>query len=579
MRRGPVVVSVVLAVLVLGPALAPGYVLSYDMVFVPQWDLTRDLVGLGDGLPRSVPVDAVVALLTTVLPGDVLQKVVLLGTLVLAGVGAGRLAAAVAPDDRAAVTGTVAAAVYVWNPYLAERLVLGHWALLVGYAVLPWLVSAAAAARGGRRRDVALVVVLLGICALTPTGGLLGGLVAGCVLLGRWRPFAVVAACWVVLDAPWWLPGLMHGGPGGTGAEAGVQLFAARSEGALGTLGTMLGLGGVWNGDVVPDSRQSAWGVLATVALLVLAGAGAPVLRRAWPGAAVRGLVLAAATGLLLALLGVLPVVRDGLATLVREVPAAGLLRDGQKWLAPWALLLALAAGAGAARAAAAVRDRALRRLVPVAAVVLVVALLPDLAWGAAGRLEAVSYPRAWARAREVVAAGPSGDVLVLPWGAFRAFGWNDSRTVLDPAGRYFPGSVVVDDTLVVGEQAVPGEGPRAAAARAALDRPDAGRRLRALGIGWVLVHRDQPGPALPVPAGRTAYRGTGLTLVRLPGPVTARSSPDGAGLVLGADALALLVLLGAGLLAVRRGEPRRDGLPIGTVPPEAGGRSTGGDS
>ena len=38
-----------------------GFVLSYDMVFVPRLDLTRDALGLGSALPRAVPVDAVAA--------------------------------------------------------------------------------------------------------------------------------------------------------------------------------------------------------------------------------------------------------------------------------------------------------------------------------------------------------------------------------------------------------------------------------------------------------------------------------------------------------------------------------------
>ena len=50
--------SLVLATLMLGPALAPGYVLSYDMVWVPDLALRPDFWGLGSGLPRAVPSDA-----------------------------------------------------------------------------------------------------------------------------------------------------------------------------------------------------------------------------------------------------------------------------------------------------------------------------------------------------------------------------------------------------------------------------------------------------------------------------------------------------------------------------------------
>ncbi|MER6939728.1 hypothetical protein ABT284_18500, partial [Nocardioides sp. NPDC000441] len=90
-RAAPTVWAGVLAVLMLGPALGAGFVLSYDMVWVPDLALTRDVLGLGSGLPRAVPSDAVVAVLDEVVPGLVLQKLVLIGALVLAGAGAAEL--------------------------------------------------------------------------------------------------------------------------------------------------------------------------------------------------------------------------------------------------------------------------------------------------------------------------------------------------------------------------------------------------------------------------------------------------------------------------------------------------------
>ena len=36
-----------------------------------------------------------------------------------------------------------AVTLYGWNALVAERLLMGAWPLLVGYAVLPWLLAAA----------------------------------------------------------------------------------------------------------------------------------------------------------------------------------------------------------------------------------------------------------------------------------------------------------------------------------------------------------------------------------------------------------------------------------------------------
>ena len=134
-----------LALLMLGPALAPGYVLSYDMVWVPDLALRPDFLGLGSALPRAVPSDAVVAVADEVVPGMLLQKAVLVGALVAAGLGAARLVGG------SLVTELVACSIAVWNPFVVERLVIGHWPVLLGYAVLPWLFVVGRTVRGEGR--------------------------------------------------------------------------------------------------------------------------------------------------------------------------------------------------------------------------------------------------------------------------------------------------------------------------------------------------------------------------------------------------------------------------------------------
>ena len=134
----PLLWSALLSVLMLGGALGPGHVLSYDMVWVPDLRLGADAIGLGTALPRAVPSDAVVGVFDEALGGVVLQKLVLLLPLVAAGSGA---AALVGPG---AVARLVAVSVAIWNPFVVERLAIGHWPVLVGYGVLPWVLLAGA---------------------------------------------------------------------------------------------------------------------------------------------------------------------------------------------------------------------------------------------------------------------------------------------------------------------------------------------------------------------------------------------------------------------------------------------------
>ncbi|WP_236565398.1 MULTISPECIES: hypothetical protein [Nocardia] len=129
------------ALLVTGPLAAPGYLLLRDAVSTPRSYPTDSALGLGDAAPRAVPQDALLAVLSAFVDGGVLVKAILIVALWAAAYGAATLArvllrASLGPQ-------LVAATVALWNPYVAERLLQGHWSLLAGYAALPWTALAA----------------------------------------------------------------------------------------------------------------------------------------------------------------------------------------------------------------------------------------------------------------------------------------------------------------------------------------------------------------------------------------------------------------------------------------------------
>jgi hypothetical protein len=406
--------------------------------------------------------------------------VVLAAIVLLAAIGAGRLV----PAGRL-LTRMVAAVGYAWTPYLAERLLIGQWGLLLAYAALPWLIAAALRLRDGNRRALLGVLGFGALAAVTPTGGLIA-LAAVVVLAPVGRPAWSAGAVGGValLNAPWAIAGLLTGADGRSD-PAGVAAFAARGTDWTGPLGALAGTGGIWNAQATLPSRTSPLAAVGTLLLLALAGYGWHLLRRRRAELAIRLAVLAAG-GFLLAVLAVLPGVAGGLEWLVAHVPGAGVLRDGQKFLIPYALLLCLCAALGA--------ERLGRRPVLIGALLLPVVLLPDLAGGGFGRLRPVSYPADFA----VVAAridGEPGAVVSLPFAAYRTYPWNDGRTVLDPLPRYVDADVLVDDRLIVGDRVVRGEDRRAEAVREALA---GGRPLSGLGVRWVVVQRVVGGAGIP---------------------------------------------------------------------------------
>jgi len=564
------------AVAILGPVFGRGFVLVYDMVFTPHQPLLPESVGLASGLPRAVPADAVVAILGAVIPGELLQKLILAATVFAAAWGAGRLV----PTAYLGVR-VVAAIGYAWNAYLAERLFLGHWTLLVGYASLPWVFAAGLRMRRGEARVWPALVLACAAAALAPSGGLLA--TGAALAAAGWRKAGPIIAVNLVLNAPWLVPGALH--PGRALSDpAAVDAFRVRAEGPGGPLASVLSLGGIWNSAVVPAGRTGPLVPLAALVLTAAAAYGAIELRHRWkpaqpglssgagghwkpaqpgppsgaggrsnPARALLGLALG---GVLVALAGTAPGTGAVLRWAVAHVPGAGLLRDGQKWTAWWALLAAL----GLALAAEAIATRS-RFGVLVGAALLPIALLPDLAWGGLGRLEPVRYPPDWAQVRTAL-SDSENDVLVLPFQPYRRFAWNDQRPQLDPAPRWLPNGAVTDDTLRVGNTVIRGESPRADRLRIALAEHTS---LAAQGIGWVLVERGTPGEVDPALLRdlENVYSGQWLALYRVPGkPAEPRGNVPSAAAVITADLTAKNLIVAALITIVSA--PLRRRLPIG---------------
>ncbi|MEV0718606.1 hypothetical protein [Asanoa sp. NPDC050611] len=539
---------------VLAPLVAPGYVLRYDMVFVPRQPLSWEMLAPADALPRAVPLDALVSLANLAVPGWLLQRFVLVAIVYLAALGMARLV----PTERT-LTRVVGALAYAWTPFLAERLLLGQWGLLLAYAALPWLVAAVRDVRAGRPGGLARLVVAAAPAAVTPTGGLIA-LATVLVLLpggfAGWRRSTALGVGGVAaLCAPWVVAALTSAA-GGRSDPEGVAAFAARAENWSGTIGALAGTGGIWNAQTVPGSRGSALVPIATLALLAVCAVGFHALRRRWPGDAVR-LAWLAAGAFVVALAGTGPG-EPVLGWLVTSVPGAGLLRDGQKFLIPYAALVAVTFAVGAealARALAGRLDANAGRVVLVAAALLPVAILPDLAVGAAGQLRPVRYPADWAAVSARVAAAP-GEVLSLPFEGYQRYRWNRGQVVRDPAPRYLDAPVLMNDALRVGTVTVDGENPRAARVRAALD---AGEPVAGSGVRWVLV-RTEPGVELPanVLSGlRPVYAGEYLALWENPGITAASPGPGRRWPAVVAHVLAgLVVIIGAFVVLRGRREP-----------------------
>lgn len=481
-----------LTLAVSAPLLAPGYLLLRDAVSTPRSYLSDAALGLTQAAPRALPQDFALAVLTPVVDGGLLVKGLLIAGLFLAGLGAARLAAALLPETGRSGQ-LVATTLAVWNPYVAERLLQGHWSLLVGYGCLPWVAAAAVRLRtcAPGPSDWVAVVFWMALAGLTPTGLLLAAVVAlTCVSVPGNGAARLRCAAWIfgaaaLAAAPWLVaPALSNALP----SSPGLAPFAARAEPGLGTLGSLAGLGGIWNAEAVPHSRTTAFALLATVLLLVVVACGVPaVLRR--PQA--EPLLILAAVAVLVPAALATSRGQVLLRVLVDAAPGLGVLRDGQKWVA-LAMPGYVLAGAGAVVL--------LRRWVrPQMAAVLcsaaLIAALPDLTWGVWGALQPARYPSGWNAVARAVNSDPGPrTVAVLPADIMRQFDWAGPAPVLDPLPRWVRADVLSTGDLAVAGEYVRGEGNRAREIQTMLLAGADSEALTQAGVGWVVVEKGTPG-------------------------------------------------------------------------------------
>ncbi|MHA7651215.1 hypothetical protein ACX9NE_20180 [Mycobacterium sp. ML4] len=551
--------ALTLALLIVAPLVAPGYLLLRDAVSTPRSYVSDTALGL-TAAPRATPQDFAVALASHVLDGGIVVKILLVLGLWLAGWGAARLVAAVLPEAGAGGE-FVAITLAIWNPYVAERLLQGHWSLLVGYGCLPWVATSTLGLRTGGGGSFFGLAFWIALAGLTPTGLILAATVSlVCVAApgaGRPRwPAAAAALGFSAVGALPWLTAALLGSSLTVDGGPGVHTFAARAEPGLGTLFTLASLGGIWNGDAVPASRTTLFAVVSAVVLLGVVAAGLPVVTRR--PAAVPLLALSAAAVAVPAALATGPGLHV-LTAMVDALPGLGMVRDGQKWVALAVPGYALA-GAGAVVV--------LRRRLPSAGAAVLcclalVLVLPDLAWGVRGEVAPVRYPAGWAAAAATINREP-GVVAVLPAGAMRRFPWSGPAPVLDPLPRWVRADVLTPGDLVISGVTVPGEGTRARAVQQLLLSGPQLSALASAGVAWVVVESGTAGDtgasARTLASLTPAYRDRDIAAFRVGGHTAGATASTRRTVLLAHVAWLGLLVVGAGGCAYRRATRARRG-------------------
>jgi hypothetical protein len=333
---------------------------------------------------------------------------------------------------------------YAVNPFVLDRLYAGQLGLLLGYALLPFAVTAFLDAaqqphRAGRAACWAGATVMMSphfawilvpvavAIAVTRSRRVRAALRLGGVALGA-------AAISSYLLAPVFV------GTGPAGALAQLTAYRARADPRVGLLVNVAGLYGFFRpGPTELKNILSGWPAVLAALLLIVAVGYVAVLRDAARRRDGLAILVAGVAGYFLALGDQGPT--GGLFRFAYEhVPGLVIMREPDKFAVLVALAYACGFGWGVAWLTNRTRQNA-TRLVPAAlAFVLPLAYTPNLIGGLGGQVRASEVPFSWSAASRL--AG-QGTVLFLPWHAYFPTPFTDQRVIANPAASYFAGTVL----------------------------------------------------------------------------------------------------------------------------------------
>ena len=435
----PLLLGLVLAALVCYPFVG-GRLLLLDFVSGPHQPLLpATAFGFDGGLTGGVPLAIGFHLLNHLLgqAGSVVPAVVFFP---LATTGVARLVRTAPLPARLG-----AGFFYAVNPFVFDRLYAGQLGVLLGYALLPFAVTALLDAaqephRVGRaacwvgatvmmsEHFAWILVPVVAAIVLTRPRRLLASLRLGGAALGA----AAISAYLVV---PPLLAGASPAGP-----LTQLSAYRTRADPRLGLMVNVAGLYGFFRpGPTEPKDLFSRWPAILAALVLIVAAGYVAVLRDAARRRDGLAILAAGVAGYFLALGDQGPTGRL-FRFAYEHIPGLVVMREPDKFSVLVALAYAYGFGWGIAWLTTGSRQKAAQFVTAALAIALPLAYTPNLFGGLGGQVKASVVPSSWASASRL-----TGDatVLFLPWHEYYPAPFTGQRTIANPAASCFAGTVL----------------------------------------------------------------------------------------------------------------------------------------
>jgi hypothetical protein len=495
--RSDYLVALIIAavpLLILGPLLFQrGYVIQYDMVFSPFVHLNLEAVRSGVGLYQGLPVTALFKLTSYVLPMDIVQKLLLYGIFFT-----GMLSMYRALPIRSVIARLIAGLMYVINPFTYDRLMAGHWRVLLAYSLTPLALRAFLNLYTSPSRRRLLIAGLLWtlLAVINAHHLLIIGVLFGCLglfFVRTWRGvwYALGTILLVVLLNIWWL--IPATNVPNHAYDFGLDhLYAFRTavDRTHGIWFNMLSLQGFWFTEwrSIKDIA-GIWPLLAIAWLVpVIVGLAGLSTYTRHHRRLIFGLLLASAAALVFAA-GPHPSVWQLNTWVFENLPGFSGMREPHKFLALLALTYAVAAAFGIDMLVRRGANKAANTVAGLAVVATLLMGLPML-WGASGQIQTTHYPASWYQFRSILHADDdTTKAIVLPWELY-TYDTFVNTLVANPARSFYGDRVIQSQRMNLAEVT-----DVESAAHVALSEAQAGEdvdalrsAMRSLGARYIII-------------------------------------------------------------------------------------------
>jgi len=463
--------------IVLWTLLSPGYILTLDMVFTPYMDsLVPERAKLDDILygfkftwnSGVLPFLYILKGTTQLIDSWVLQKVLLFLILLISGFSAHSLC-----PTKFLAGKFFAGLMYMLNPFVYTRFMVGHWLILLAYAVTPFAVKTMINLLEHKRfKDSVKLALLLTLVSVFSAHILFLNLLIFLLFtliklirvgdrLNLTKQLALTFLIYILLNLYWIIPSLTEETILTQVGYEDIQAFTSKVWGSgFNIVFTLASLHGFWR---PPEGYLYIYNILPTWYLIYLFLLSLSIfgfvmwIDNKCVGNYVLGLGIAATVSLILASGISSPYFSPIFKTLFNNVPFFKGFREPQKFVAILALAYSYLGGLGVSEIAGRIGKRGkLFKRAPYLALTALIVTSPiaysfNMLFGFNGQLKAVDYPKEWYEANNFLKY-QSGDfkILFLPWHLYMRFSWTN-RTIANPASSFFQRTVIAGENIEVG--------------------------------------------------------------------------------------------------------------------------------